>query len=114
MMNLGANDYYIRLTPLYRNSHVNIGDLRDGAVAGTTLKFNAVQPSIDVTGRVNNTYRRLIARVAPNASLSGGLFFPEYAIESGSSVCKKMIVDVAPPPGEKGNSQDLCSYASGS
>ena len=105
-MQLDQYDYYIRLTSIYRDSHVNIGHM-SGAYAGnasTPLVFNALQPAIDVTGRVNNSYRRLIARVAPNASLSGNLFFPEYAIESGSSVCKQMIVDTQ----SSGNSRDLC------
>lgn len=107
-LDLDNYEYYIRLTSLYRDSHVSIGYLNGswrGNVA-TPLVFNALQPMVDVTGRVNNTYRRLIARVAPNASLAGDLFFPEYAIESGSDVCKKMVVDTA----ASNNSKDLCEY----
>jgi hypothetical protein len=102
-------DYYVRLTSLYRDSHASIANLQgnySGSPAvGDSLVFNAVQPTIDVTGRVNNTYRRLIARVAPNASLAGDLFFPEYAIESGSNICKKMVVDA-----DGTNSIDVCTY----
>ncbi|MCL1929595.1 hypothetical protein FWF93_00370 [Candidatus Saccharibacteria bacterium] len=106
-LNFDDNDYYIRLTALYRDTHVSIGNLQ-GKRNGSEVEvvFNALQPAIDVTGRVGNTYRRLIARVAANESLAGNLFFPEYAIESGSDVCKKMLVDTA----ASGKSRDLCEY----
>jgi hypothetical protein len=111
-MDLKNYEYYVRLTALYRSAYVKIDGLTgqnttSNGVISTDLYFDNVQPAIDVTGRVNNTYRRLIARVAPTASLARSLFFPEYAIESGSIVCKKMIVNA---PGA-GNSSDLCDYS---
>ncbi len=77
------NDYYLKISATYRPTHIQL-------VAPKDAKFDNVQPSIDVTGRVNDAFRRVQARVRSNSQLTQ--FFPEYAVESGSKVCKNMFV----------------------
>ncbi|MDR1300170.1 MAG: hypothetical protein LBK50_00480 [Candidatus Nomurabacteria bacterium] len=99
--------YYMKITPLYRDATVSIGVTDLVAIKDSKryedVKFNGIQPLIDVTGRVNNTYRRVIARVAPNAAMAGEMFFPEYTIESATKVCKKMRIT-------NEFSSDACDY----
>lgn len=94
-LDVANNDYYLRISATYRSSgsdsQVTLSDNR---------KFDNVQPIIDVTGRANDAFRRLQARVRLNAA---GTFVPEYAIESGSKVCKDMFVTSDPA-----SSSDKC------
>lgn len=81
-----ANKYYARISLVYGDSaSVSLVARKAGAV----VKFDGVQPEIDVTGRTNDVYRRVRARVSfsmPNIQ------FPEYALETASPVCKRIVV----------------------
>lgn len=78
--------YYLRMSLMYgAQSDVTITAYR----AGVPQTFKFVQPEVDVTGRANDVYRRVKARVSFEAP---GITFPEYALESGTTVCKRLIV----------------------
>ncbi len=52
------------------------------------MAFNGVQPVIDVTGRANNMFRRVLARV----ELSGSFVYPEAAVDMKNDLCKNFSV----------------------
>lgn len=57
-----------------------------------TVKFDGVQPSIDATGRANNVFRRIDARVETHASLEDAMPLPRAALGVRGDVCKSYIV----------------------
>jgi Tfp pilus assembly protein PilX len=96
-----ANDYYLRLQAIYRDAHYRITAYD---ADGNKLYFDGVQPSVDVTGRASDSFQRINARITPvnNAGDTGNSWWPEYAVDSGGKVCKKLSVAAA-------NGQDGCS-----
>lgn len=81
----GNNTAYLNLTAIYKKTNYRI-TLLNGA---TLVKFNAIQPSIDSTGRANNLFRRVQSRVElvdPNFP------YPEAAIDLTGDLCKDFIV----------------------
>jgi hypothetical protein len=98
---IGANDYYLRIQSIYRSTHVELTP-SDG------VKFDNLQPEVDVTGRTNDIFRRIRARVSLGKTgkcLTDGdnCWFPEYAIESEKEVCKNMFV-------QPDSGTDYCGY----
>lgn len=75
---------YLRLTALYNNANVAIR-LKNGA---SYVPFNGVQPEVDSTGRANDVFRRVKARV----ELIGNFTYPETAIDMEGSLCKNFTV----------------------
>jgi len=76
---------YLRITPLYNatNFRVTLGG------SNPDVLFDGVQPAIDSTGRANDLYRRVEARV----DLADTSFpFPEAAVDLTSSLCKDFLV----------------------
>lgn len=59
----GNRTAYLRLSSLYNkaNYRVSLSNVVDSVV--TAVKFNAVQPEIDSTGRANDLFRRVLTRV---------------------------------------------------
>lgn len=90
-LDLSANDYYLRIQAIYRDAHFRITAY---GADGSQLYFDGVQPSVDVTGRASDSFQRISARIEPtNAADNGaGNWWPEYAIDSGGKVCKKLSV----------------------
>ena len=89
---VGEATHYLRLQAIYRDARFRI-TARDEY--GNQLYLLGTQPEIDVTGRALDAFRRLRARVEPNANMNDGsigIWWPEYAIESGGVVCKDMSV----------------------
>jgi hypothetical protein len=84
------NDYYLRLQSIYRSTHYRITAKNTNG----PLYFDGVQAKVDVTGRAQDSYQRLQARVQPvNSEADDSTnWWPEYAIDSGGKVCKKMSV----------------------
>lgn len=73
---------YLRLTPLYNSSHFRI-------ILGDGAKFSGIQPSIDSTGRANDLYRRVEARV----DLVDTAFpYPEATVDLTGDFCKDFVV----------------------
>lgn len=79
-----ANTYFMRITPIYGATHFRVA-LVNG---GTEVTMDQVQPTVDVTGRAADVYRRLQARVLVNQLTN----FPEFAAESATTICKNMQV----------------------
>jgi len=79
-----SRNAFLRLNALYSDTHYSV-QLFQGAVP---VAFNGVQPVIDVTGRANNMFRRVLARV----ELSGSFVYPEAAVDMKNDLCKNFSV----------------------
>lgn len=79
-----ANTYFLRVTPQYGQTHFRVA-LVNG---GTEVGFDGVQPIVDSTGRANDVFRRLQARVLVDAITN----YPEFAAETANTICKNMQV----------------------
>jgi Tfp pilus assembly protein PilX len=75
---------YLRLSSIYGDAHYSVQLLK----GSTPVTFSGVQPIIDVTGRANNMFRRVLARV----ELSGSFTYPEAAIDLKNDLCKDFSV----------------------
>lgn len=81
----GARSAYLNLKALYKKAHYRI-TLWNGV---TSVKFHAVQPEVDSTGRANDLFRRVSSRV----ELGDISFpFPEAAVDLNGNYCKNFIV----------------------
>lgn len=74
----------LRLTPIYTGTNVMI-ELFNG---GTRVQFDGVQPTVDSTGRANDLFRRVDARL----SLATEYSYPEAALDIEGSLCKNFYV----------------------
>lgn len=83
-----TNTYFLRVTPEYGQTHFRVALVN----AGSEVSFDGVQPIIDSTGRANDVFRRLQARVLVNAIKN----YPEFAAESANTICKNMQVSSNP------------------
>lgn len=75
---------YLRLSALYNGAHYRI-KLKNGA---TDVKFDRVQPEVDSTGRANDMFRRIKARV----ELKGDFIYPEAAVDITGNLCKNFTI----------------------
>lgn len=82
--NVANRNAYLRLTSLYNGAHYKIRLLS----GGSDVQFNGVQPIVDSTGRANDMFRRVQARV----QLTGNFTYPQAAIDLGGSLCKNFVV----------------------
>lgn len=72
---------YLILKPFYNATHYQVQLYNDAAL----VRFQAVQPSIDSTGRANDLFRRVETRVN---LINDGFPYPDAAVETGGSFCK--------------------------
>lgn len=82
--NTAARNAYLRLSALYNGAHYSI-KLKKGT---DYVKFDRVQPEVDSTGRANDMFRRVKARV----ELKGDFTYPEAAIDMQGNLCKNFII----------------------
>lgn len=80
-----STNAYIRLTPLYRLSHVKVTLKGEAA---ETVRFDGVQPAVDVTGRASNLFRRVEARL----QIGDDFPYPENVADIENSLCKDFLV----------------------
>jgi Tfp pilus assembly protein PilX len=83
----GSNDNrnaFLRLTALYNKAHYKI-TLKNGS---EIVKFDQVQPEVDSTGRANDLFRRILARV----ELKGDFTYPEAAVDMTGNLCKNFMI----------------------
>lgn len=76
---------YLRLTSLYTGTHLQV-QLKSGA--GTPVDFDNVQPMIDATGRANDLFRRVEARV----EMAGPFPYPRATVDITNNFCKTFSV----------------------
>lgn len=91
--------HYLTLASVYRDTSfritlldsANTAECADESIVEVgCVKFRNVQPEIDVTGRANNVFRRLVSRVeSADASEAP---YPRAAVGSNGDVCKNFVV----------------------
>lgn len=81
----GSTDYAMRLTAIYNGGTVDI--TADGTL-GPSVTLEDAQAQVDVTGRAQDVLRRIQVRmpISQEGASSG------YALQSGSSICKRFGV----------------------
>lgn len=79
---INSSDFYIRLKAIYRPVAVTLSP--QGA-SGEPLAATGAQAVIDSTGKSLDTLRRIQVRVP----LAPSYYFPEFAIESANTICKR-------------------------
>lgn len=82
--NTANRNAFLRLTALYNGAHVSV-KLKNGS---DDVYFNRVQPQVDSTGRANDLFRRVKARV----ELQGDFTYPEAAVDMNGDLCKNFTV----------------------
>lgn len=86
---------YLTLSSVYRSVSFEISLLD---ADGDTVQFKNVQPEIDVTGRANDVFRRVVSRVeAADASEAP---YPRAALGTTDSICKDFIITDSPDDGD--------------
>lgn len=83
LVNRGA---YLRLSALYNDAQIQL-KLRNSST-GNYVDFKSVQPKVDATGRANDLFRRVEARV----ELTGSMPYPEAAVDIAGNLCKNFFV----------------------
>ncbi|HEU5121797.1 MAG TPA: hypothetical protein VFT59_03045 [Candidatus Saccharimonadales bacterium] len=86
--NTADRNAYLRLTALYNGAHFRV-KLKNGA---EDVYFNRAQPQVDSTGRANDVFRRVKARV----ELKGDFSYPEVALDMMGDLCKNFTVTDSP------------------
>lgn len=79
-----SSNAFLRLNTIYKGATVRVS-LQS---SGTTVKFDGVQPSVDSTGRANNLFRRVEARL----KIGDDFPYPNYAADVSNSLCKDFSV----------------------
>lgn len=88
----GSEASYLVLRPIYRPTSIKI----EGRMNGRIVQFDGVQPIVDSTGRSNDLFRRVQARLTlggegERGSGLGGVI-PQYALDVDGSICKNFYV----------------------
>lgn len=82
----GSNNAILRVGTLYKTTPTSIRvTLRNGS---NQVNFSRVQPTVDSTGRANDLFRRVEARI----SLSSDVQYPEFAVDLSGPFCKDFHV----------------------
>lgn len=85
---------FLVIRPIYRGATVQI----EGLYGGNLVQFDGAQPAVDSTGRANDLFRRVEARLTlggEGESGSGVLGpIPQYALDVDGSICKNFYVSV--------------------
>lgn len=84
-----ASEAQLTLSSLYRATSFSIV-LKDSTNPEKNIKFRGVQPEVDSTGRANDVFRRVVARVEAVGGRDAP--FPRAAVGTSGSICKSYIV----------------------
>ena len=82
--NVANRNAYLHLNAIYNDAHYKVELKR----AGVPVKFDRVQPIVDSTGRANDAFRRVEARV----ELKSDFTYPEAAIDIQGDLCKNFTI----------------------
>lgn len=77
---------YLRLSAFYNKTRYKVVMMKSD---GTVVKFHGVQPEVDSTGRANDLFRRVKARVQFEST---DFPYPEDALDLSGSLCKDFSV----------------------
>lgn len=77
---------FLRLVPFYRATHFQVELL---SASNSVVMFDGVQPKVDATGRANDLFRRVEARVDIGVA---DFPFPEAAVDIVGNFCKDFTV----------------------
>ncbi len=75
---------YLRIATRYNKADYRVSMLDS---SNNPVRFDNVQPEVDVTGRAGDVFRRVSARISPGAGL-----YPEAAIDISGNLCKTFFV----------------------
>jgi len=76
---------YLRLSALYNKAHFSLA-LKDST--GGAVSFSNVQPEVDATGRANDLFRRVVARI----ELRDDFVYPDAELDVTGDLCKNFTV----------------------
>lgn len=95
---------YINIGAIYKDTDYKI-ELFNGGATGTKVKLAGVQPEVDATGRANDLFRRVSARVEFN----GNFTYPDATLRLTGNLCKDFRVTDQPGDYDPSNSTPECS-----
>lgn len=75
---------YLKVIPRYSSTHLRV-TLYNGS---TAVNFDGVQPKVDSTGRANDIFRRVEARIEGDTAFP----YPDAAVEVRGDLCKDFVV----------------------
>lgn len=81
--NINSNNFYLRLKAVYKPVAVTV-QAYDGAT--NLLEMTGAQAVVDSTGKSKDVLRRIQVRLP----LAPTYYFPEFAIESANTICKRL------------------------
>ena len=87
----GTRTAFLRIGALYNQATFQVQLIKSGSV----VNFNGVEPTIDSTGRANDLFRRVQARV----KLSSDFTYPNAEIYTSGNLCKNFLVTDSALPG---------------
>lgn len=101
---INSSDFYVRMKAIYKPVQVYVSATDSG---GNVLKLQGAQAVVDATGRAKDVVRRIQVRVP----LTPSYYFPEFGIETGNTICKRMSIfpggaQVISPPAGLGSYND--------
>ena len=79
-----SSNAFLRLSSIYSGAHVRVTLLNDT----NAVSFHGVQPSVDSTGRANDLFRRVEARL----QLGDDFPYPEGVVDINGNICKDFSV----------------------
>lgn len=96
---------YLRLSALYNQMTYSVKLKRNGGTDPASYStFNAVQPSVDSTGRANDLFRRVQSRI----ELTGEFPYPDATIDLTGNLCKNFMVTTNPDDDPQGITSGDC------
>lgn len=99
-----TDEYYIRLKSIYAQHNVHITAYDEHNAEGGKIEFGGVQAVIDSTGKANDVLRRIQVRVPIKADY----IYPEFAIETTDTLCKKLVWSLENTDWPNGRARDEC------
>lgn len=86
------NKYFLRITSLYRGTHVRAQIERCQGGDCSPRTFEGVQPRIDSTGRAADAFRRIVTRV----DLGNNREMLNFGVQTAGDICKQFQVATKP------------------
>lgn len=80
-----STNAFLRLNTVYKGAQVRVTLMK---ADGSVINFDGIQPAVDSTGRANNLFRRVEARL----KIGEDFPYPNYAVDVKNSLCKDFAV----------------------